>query len=64
MLRKVKKEALVKVRVQQGVFRDKLLKKYSRCCLCGVNDENLLNVSYIESQAENAYTYFVCEEKE
>ena len=28
------KEALVKICVNQSIFRDKLLNKYSTCCLC------------------------------
>ena len=49
----LEKEALVKVRVNQGVFRDKLLNKYSRCCLCGVSDVNLLTASHIKPWAKS-----------
>lgn len=47
------KEALVKVRVNQSVFRDKLLKKYSKCCLCGVSDTAFLIASHIKPWAES-----------
>lgn len=49
----LEKAALVKVRVNQGVFRDKLLKKYSKCCLCGVSDISLLTASHIKPWAES-----------
>ena len=42
------KEAIVKCRVNQNVFRDKLLSKYSRCCLCGVENPKLLVASHIK----------------
>lgn len=47
------KVALVKVRVNQGVFRDKLLKKYSKCCLCGVSDTAFLTASHIKPWVES-----------
>lgn len=48
------KAALVKVRVNQGLFRDKLLRKYSKCCLCGVCDADFLVASHIKPWAESA----------
>lgn len=42
------KSALVKIRVNQGVFRDRLLKRYSKCCLCGVHNEAFLIASHIK----------------
>lgn len=42
------KEAVVKVRVNQGVFRDKLLQNFSCCCLCGASNKNLLIASHIK----------------
>lgn len=42
------KEAIVKIRVNQGVFRERLLRKYSRCCLCNVNNKDLLIASHIK----------------
>ncbi len=48
------KAALVKVRVNQGLFRDKLLRKYSKCCLCGISDVAFLVASHIKPWAESA----------
>ena len=45
------KEALVKIRVNQGVFRKRLLKKYDRCCLCRVESKDLLIASHIKPWA-------------
>lgn len=42
------REAIVKVRVNQSAFRDMLLKKYNKCCLCGVSDSRLLIASHIK----------------
>lgn len=47
-------EAIVKVRVNQGVFRERLLKKYSRCCLCNVNNKDLLIASHIKPWKDSA----------
>ena len=52
----LEKAAFVKVRVNQGMFRDKLLKKYSKCCLCGVSDTSLLTASHIKPWAESDST--------
>lgn len=49
----VEKEALVKARVNQVVFRDKLLRKYSQCCLCGVSNSACLIASHIKPWAES-----------
>ena len=40
------KQQFVKVRVNQGVFRENLLKKYDRCCLCGIKNKGLLTASH------------------
>lgn len=45
------KEAVVKVRVNQGVFRDRLLERYHKCCLCNVNLNGLLVASHIKPWA-------------
>lgn len=42
------REAIVKVRVNQGIFRDRLLLRYKKCCLCGVSNEDLLIASHIK----------------
>lgn len=47
------KKAIINVRVNQGTFRDKLLKKYNRCCLCGVENHILLMASHIKPWAES-----------
>lgn len=47
----VEKEALVRVRVNQGYFRNKLLKKYNKCCLCNVKSKELLIASHIKPWA-------------
>jgi len=42
------KEAIVKARVNQGVFRKLLLRRYGSCCLCGVHTADLLIASHIK----------------
>ena len=43
------KEAIVKIRENQGVFRNKMLQKYNnKCCLCGVNMKEMLIASHIK----------------
>lgn len=49
----VDKAAVVKVRVNQGVFRDRLIRKYESCCLCGADDKGLLIASHIKPWAES-----------
>ena len=45
----LEKEAVIKARVNQSVFRKKMLEKYhSRCCLCGVHTPDLLRASHIK----------------
>lgn len=39
---------LVKMRVNQSVFRERLLKKYHTCCLCNVGNQALLTASHIK----------------
>lgn len=46
------KEAIVKVRVNQGIFRDRLLSRYSKCCLCNVSNPQLLIASHIKPWSE------------
>lgn len=45
--------AFVKNRVNQSVFRDLLLHKFKKCCLCGMDDENLLIASHIKPWADS-----------
>lgn len=48
------KATLVKIRANQGLFRDKLLRKYSKCCLCGVGDVEFLVASHIKPWGTSA----------
>ncbi len=48
------KNAIVKVRVNQDIFRSRLISKYhGKCCLCGVDNESLLNASHIKPWSES-----------
>lgn len=42
------KEAVVKIRVNQGIFRDRLLYRHKKCCLCGVSNPTMLIASHIK----------------
>ena len=45
------KEAVVKVRVNQGAFRDRLIKRFGQCCLCNVSEPRMLIASHIKPWA-------------
>ncbi|MCR4655900.1 MAG: HNH endonuclease [Lachnospiraceae bacterium] len=45
------KEAITIIRVNQGEFRDRLLNRYDKCCLCGVSSPLLLTASHIKPWA-------------
>lgn len=47
------KKAIINARVNQGIFRERLLKRYNRCCLCGVENHTLLTASHIKPWAES-----------
>ena len=47
------KKAIINARVNQGIFRDLLVKRYNRCCLCGVENHTLLIASHIKPWAES-----------
>lgn len=47
------KKAIINARVNQGIFRNLLLKRYSRCCLCGVENQALLIASHIKPWAKS-----------
>lgn len=51
-LRGEDREAVVKVRVNQKDFREILLKRYNKCCLCGVSNPDLLIASHIKPWRE------------
>jgi predicted restriction endonuclease len=46
-------KAIVNVRVNQDIFRNYLLKRYKRSCLCGVKNPTLLIASHIKPWAES-----------
>lgn len=45
------REAVVRSRVNQGIFRKILLEKYNHCCLCQVSNKALLTASHIKPWA-------------
>ena len=47
------REAVIKTRVNQGVFRDLLIKRYSNCCLCKIANPQLLVASHIKPWAKS-----------
>lgn len=47
------REAVIKTRVNQGVFRELLLKRYSNCCLCKIANPQLLVASHIKPWAKS-----------
>lgn len=47
------REAVVRIRVNQGVFRELLLRRYKKCCLCGVSEPKLLVASHIKPWSES-----------
>ena len=42
------KEVVIKARVNQSVFREGLLNKYKKCCLCSIKIPSLLIASHIK----------------
>lgn len=42
------KEMLIKSRIGQGTFRDRIIKKYQRCIITGIDDSRLLLASHIK----------------
>lgn len=47
------KKAIINARVNQGKFRDLLLERYNKCCLCGVETPTLLIASHIKPWVES-----------
>ncbi len=45
------RESIIQARVGQGVFRNKLLSKYSKCIVTGVDNQKLLIASHIKPWA-------------
>lgn len=47
------REAIIRCRVNQSLFREKLLKRYNnKCCICGVNNAEFLLASHIKPWRE------------
>lgn len=44
---------LIKGRVNQGYYRDLLLQKYKKCCLCGISNSRFLVASHIKPWANS-----------
>ena len=47
-LKGLDKEAIVKMRINQGIFKERLLHRYNHCCLCKVSEQNFLIASHIK----------------
>lgn len=47
------RKAVVNQRVGQGIFRDLLLKRYKKCCLCDVSSAQLLRASHIKPWSDS-----------
>lgn len=47
------KEIIIKARVNQSTFRQQLLDRYKKCCLCSVNNPSLLIASHIKPWSES-----------
>lgn len=47
------KETVVKTRINQDVFRKRLIMKYRHCCLCSVSNERLLIASHIKPWSDS-----------
>lgn len=47
-LKGIDKEAIVKVRINQGIFKERLLHRYNHCCLCKVSEHDFLIASHIK----------------
>ena len=48
------RDAVIKARVNQSVFRARLLDRYPKCCLCGVCNPILLTASHIKPWANSS----------
>lgn len=42
------KYALIRTRVNQSIFRDNLITRYGKCCICGLDNEKFLIASHIK----------------
>lgn len=48
VLKGKEKEVLIKARVNQSIYRDMLLNKHKKCCLCGISNQKTLIASHIK----------------
>lgn len=46
------RKAIINARVNQSVFRKKLLNRYGKCCICGINITDCLIASHIRPWSE------------
>ena len=47
-IKTTEKEMLIKARIGQGIFRDRILEKYHHCIITGIDDSRLLLASHIK----------------
>lgn len=47
------KDVIIKARVNQSEFRQQLLERYQKCCLCSVTNKSLLIASHIKPWSES-----------
>ena len=47
------KDVIIKARVNQSEFRQQLLERYQKCCLCSITDKALLIASHIKPWSES-----------
>lgn len=47
------RDVIIKVRVNQSEFRQQLLERYQKCCLCSITDKALLIASHIKPWSES-----------
>lgn len=47
------RETLIKSRVGQGYFKERLMKLYGKCCLCGLENKNFLIASHIKPWSQS-----------
>ncbi len=52
----IDKTVVAKARINQGVFRERLIRKYKKCCLCGADNVELLISSHIKPWSESSST--------
>jgi hypothetical protein len=52
-LEETEKERIVKTRIGQSKFKQKLLKRSKKCAICGVNDERFLIASHIKPWSQS-----------